>query len=480
MDAEQISGRRLGVGGYVVGNPAPTVALRASVYVVFSLVVLLVFVFLGETEFSVYFAASIAITSALIVERSNRDRPQSKLITIFFWLAAGHAIYGYWAAGNSTDAIWMVSSAELMFRRSLLVIAATLLVAAFTYDVALRSPALWAERFGRYVRVSEERLILAARGLALLGILCVLYVIVTAGFMPMLAADPGRARYISDDLGPAYLRYAWVLSKGLDLLACSVPLVLFSGLIYRRKVDLLIGVLGILGILVTLQRAHLISVFVVLMLTISFVKGKVPRKYVGYLMILVAAYYGSELVFLNAIGESSGGGATKIALLSALPEVRDLGWTMSLVGDERFYGLTFVEPMILGSGIATDFRTHYALGNITARLIGLQRSETGGLRITVAGEGYLNFGALGCLVIGVVFGLLCTSLSRVSGVLLKNRDLASSYLVAVLFVWLCFWLYLAGTEATGVVKNGLTFVFALFLLARVRRGEAAQGGAPNV
>src|SRR5258708_5033889 len=308
MDAEQISGRRLGVGGYVVGNPAPTVALRASVYVVFSLVVLLVFVFLGETEFSVYFAASIAITSALIVERSNRDRPQSKLITIFFWLAAGHAIYGYWAAGNSTDAIWMVSSAELMFRRSLLVIAATLLVAAFTYDVALRSPALWAERFGRYVRVSEERLILAARGLALLGILCVLYVIVTAGFMPMLAADPGRAGYISVDLGPALLRYGWVLSKGLDLLACSVPLVLFSGLIYRRKVDLLIGVLGILGILVTLQRAHLISVFVVLMLTISFVKGKVPRKYVGYLMILFSAYYGSELVFLNAIGESSGGG----------------------------------------------------------------------------------------------------------------------------------------------------------------------------
>ena len=61
-------------------------------------------------------------------------------MTFFFWLAAGHAVYGYWAARNSTDRIAIGNDAQQMFRRALFVIAATLLVAAITYDVALRLP----------------------------------------------------------------------------------------------------------------------------------------------------------------------------------------------------------------------------------------------------------------------------------------------------------------------------------------------------
>lgn len=143
--------------------------MRASVYAVISLAAVLVLVTLGETEFSVYFAASLAIASAIIVQHSNRGRARSTFMTVFFWLAALHAIYGYWAAGNSTDAIWIGSSAEQWYRRSLLVIAATMAVAAFTYDLAVRYPSAWAQRFGGRVRVSEERLIRLARGFGLLG-----------------------------------------------------------------------------------------------------------------------------------------------------------------------------------------------------------------------------------------------------------------------------------------------------------------------
>jgi len=74
-----------------------------------------------------------------------------------------------------------------------------------------------------------------------------------------------------------------------------------------------------------------------------------------------------------------------------MPEVRDLGWVMSVAGEKRFYGLTFLVPMIPGPGIATDFKQKYGLSFITIRLMGIQE----GLRITLPGEGYLNFGALG-------------------------------------------------------------------------------------
>jgi hypothetical protein len=446
-------------------NTAPNAALRASAYTAFSLAIVLTYVFVGGTKFSLWVAVCVAVASALVVQRSDRVQSAPRLITFFFWIAAGHAVFGYWAAGNSTDVIWINSNSEPMFRRALFVIAATLLVAAFTYDVARGSRSAWVQRFGRHVRASEEGLIRGARGFVLLGALCVVYLVVAVGFMPFLAANPGTERYIFTELGPAYWKYDWLRLRGLELLGCSVPLVLFSGVIYRKKRDLLIGTVGILGVLVTLQRGTLISVFVTLILTISFVKGKFPRRYLGYLAALVAAYYGSQIIALNALGESAPSGAVESATLSALPEVRDLGWVMSVAGEKRFYGATFAVPMVIAPGVATDFKTRYGLGYVTARLLGAQE----GLRITLPGEGYLNFGALGFLVIGVVLGILCAALSHLSRTLLKNRDLASSYLIATLFVWLCFWLYMGGTANAGTVKNELILVLAMFFLARARR-----------
>ena len=240
-------------------NTALQTALKASVYAVLSLMLVLAFVFAGGTEFSLWLAVCAAVVSVLVVQRSDRGRSARRLVTFFFWLAAGHAVFGYWAAGNSTDVIWIASNSEQMFRRALFVIAATLLVAAFTYDVTPRFPSAWAQRFGRQVRVSEEKLIRAARGLVMLGALCIAYLVVAVGFMPFLAANPSTERYILANLGPAYSGYDWLRLRGLELLGCSLPLVLFSGVNYRRKLDLLIGVLGILAILVTLQRGTLID-----------------------------------------------------------------------------------------------------------------------------------------------------------------------------------------------------------------------------
>jgi NhaP-type Na+/H+ or K+/H+ antiporter len=69
---------------------------------------------------------------------------------------------------------------------------------------------------------------------------------------------------------------------------------------------------------------------------------------------------------------------------------------------------------------------------------------------------------------GTIFGALCGFLSHLNTVLLQKRDLASSYLAASLFLWICFWFYLAGTEATGAVRNGLTVLVVMFFVARVR------------
>jgi len=256
------------------------------------------------------------------------------------------------------------------------------------------------------------------------------------------------------------------MDKGRDLLVCSGPLVLFSAFARRRKADWVVGAGAVSALVITLDRARLISLFVVLLLTLALTTGRLPRKLLVVIGLLIALYYGSQLVFLNAIGDHAGAGAAKGAVLSGFPEVRDFGWTISLLHERRFYGMTLVEPLALGYWTAADFKERYGLGNVTARLIGVPRSETGGLRITLAGEGYVNFGEFGCVIVGCAFGFGCAFISGFAEELLRRPDPVFGYLVAMLFVWLCFWLYLAGTESTGVIKNGLVFVVVMLFLSR--------------
>lgn len=449
-------------------------ALRASLYATVSVAVTMIVLAFGGNEFSPYLASTAAISAAVLVSRSNRARPQSGLITLFFWLAAAHAICGYWAAGSTTLQIWIGSNAGRMFRLSFLVIAVTLLIAAFTYDVALQFPPVLIRNSCLRLQVSEQRLIRLARLFLFVGCLLMAYVAVGIGFMPLLSSNPGAARYLSPDLTDKYEQYAWLMNLALDFLASSTPLLLFSAVQFRRISDALLGVAGVCGVLFSLRRANLISVVIVLLLVIGFMRERFPRRYLAYLAVLIIGYFGSQLIFLGAVGDAADRQTAISASLSGLPEVRDLGWVMSLLGGRRLEGATFLSfvPLL---GRVSDLKTQDSLVEITKRLIGMDAmGVTGGLRITLAGEGFLNFGALGCLIVGMVFGGLCSFLYHVKHALLKRRDLACCYLAASLFVWLCFWLYLAGTEATGVIRNGLFLSLAMFHLSRLAPGSGGM------
>jgi oligosaccharide repeat unit polymerase len=467
------------VRNYAAFEDAGDLPLRVFAYAAIIFSTLLALVLVGDTEIAVYLAPFLLAAAAFVVWRCNQDRKYSRLITLFFALAVVHSLFGYWAASNSTGVIWIGSNAEQMFHRSLFVIATTLLAAAFAYDIGLRYPPKRAQRFCVRLDISEHKLIVVARRLLILGCLLETFVIVAAGFMPILTSDPGVSRYLSPDLTNKYKEFEWILYLALDLLACTMPIVLFSGLVNRKNLDRLLALAGFLGVIVTLRRSYLISLIAVLLLTVAFVKGKFPRRYAAYLALLVLSYFASQLILLNTIGEPLNDKTATSATLSGLPEVRDLGWVMSLMRDKRLYGATFVSLVPL-LGRVSDFKSEYGLVETTTQLIGLDgMAMTGGLRITVGGEGFLNFGAVGCLFMGAIFGYLCSRLSHLNEVLMKKRDLASSYLAASLFLWLCFWFYLAGTEATGAVRNGLMLIVVMFYLARVRSDGRPIAPAAN-
>ena len=93
-------------------------ALRASGYAVICLAAVLTLILVDGTVACVVLATAFALGSALVVQCGNREEHGSGLITVFFWLAAAHAIGGYWAAGATVNEIWIGTDAVLMFRRS--------------------------------------------------------------------------------------------------------------------------------------------------------------------------------------------------------------------------------------------------------------------------------------------------------------------------------------------------------------------------
>jgi len=157
---------------------------------------------------------------------------------------------------------------------------------------------------------------------------------------------------------------------------------------------------------------------------------------------------------------------------SALPEVRDLGWMMS-INDEKWYGMTFLQAVLPIPSFVSEFSHEHSLRQITTRAIGLDvEGQTGGLRLTLAGESYFNFGYFGVAVVGFLFGLACAVLDAAVAQLKNTDGIAGIYLSALLFSWLCFWLYLAGTQAAATIKIGL--ILMIFVLFFSRQRSAPQ------
>jgi hypothetical protein len=120
-----------------------------------------------------------------------------------------------------------------------------------------------------------------------------------------------------------------------------------------------------------------------------------------------------------------------------------------------------------------DFSQKYKLGEITIRLMQLENDrKTGGLRMTLAGEAYMNFGFFGVAVLGFLFGVGCALVDNLSRWARARNNLGTSYAASLLFVWLCFWIYLSGSGMAAALKTSLALAFLMFFFSRKKPGAA--------
>jgi hypothetical protein len=427
-------------------------------------------------------ATGVALLSGtIIIVRSAASEilaTKHTLCVLFFSLGVGHICLGYILADLTTEHTSILSNAGVFYSKAMLINSIGIFAGAIGYAWKLRRQGVSAIR-GFPMAVNRDLaekffLFLSLAGSALMFF--AYWKLGAAEFLSQPTKWPFM-RYVTSDLLGGSATDEWLVNRAMDLLTVSLPFILNGAAKRPRPTRILAALIGSVALLLPLRRANLLAVLLVLLVLVGIERRTVyqlTRKAIAYIAVL---YLISQCIFLIAAFEA---GFTPLGVLTvsstALPEVRDLGWTLSLLNGESLDGTTFIQALIPLPSIVSDWSSAHSLRAISTKLIGLDETgQTGGLRLTIMGEGYINFGYLGVIAVGFLWGLAvgwCEKLLRKTG---GHKPALLNYGAALCFVWICFLGYLAGTQAAASIKVGTLLLFGVAWTSQLRFEKLPAG-----
>ncbi len=371
------------------------------------------------------------------------------MLRVTFAALACHAVIGWMVAEPSASAIWIGTGGAQLYATAFFVVSLGLLAGAFGFSIAnqrqLSLPTFDEDRF----RVISRRLALLGAG----GMFVVYYSLHALPWQIDLLTI-GSTRYITGIT-------EWVINRFMDLLTITVPVLFLFG--KREKVY---GLIGLFGLLMPFRRANIMAVLLLIAICWSIRHNRFKPLLVC-IALAVSIYASSQLLYFGILARKVDTHESIAALGSALPEVRDLGWMVQLTDGHRWWGATFVQPVLPLPSFIVPWVQEHSLRSVSTRLIGLDRENTGGLRLTLAGESFLNFGFFGVLVVCFAWGLAMRWIDSAIRSALPNRRL-HVYLVSLMLSWVAFWIYLGGSQASGIIKAGIGICAILLIITRSR------------
>jgi hypothetical protein len=373
------------------------------------------------------------------------------VLRLVFVLLALHVMVGYLIASSSVP--WIASGTldDRAFSLSFVVIASGLMVASFAFR-------LCAPCKGWLPRVDTEKLVKVAKWMTVGATVGIFYFYDRNKLLPWQAniLSMGELRYRVSGLDE------WLIHRSTDVLMITVPLLfLFKG---TAK---LFSLVGLLGLAITFTRAPILAVILVVVLSNVIRTGKLG-KLVLTVGVALSVYAASQLFYFGLLrGEIAPQDAYR-SMASGLPEVRDLGWILWLNGHDMHWGTTLVQSLLPIPSFMSPWIQEHGLRGLTTRMIGSDWDEMGGLRITLAGEGYLNFGVLGAIALSGFWGW---GMRKISGVIKAAGETGAAvdaYFAALLVSWMAFWLHLGGSQASGVARSSALLLAAMLYICRLR------------
>jgi len=416
-------------------------------------------------------------TVSLVRQTAGRRLGTTKtLCVLFFWFAVVHIVFGYTLADLTTEHTSIRSNPETIYATAMLINCIGLFAGAVGYAWKLNYGGSSTIRgFPLAINIDlAERLF---RIILLIGSGLMFFVYWKLGAAEYLS-EPAKwpvMRYITSDILSGSAKEEWLVNRAMDLLTVSLPFVLFGAWKRPRILRILPALIGCAALLLPLRRANLLAVALAVLILVGIERSNVYQLTRKVLVCVAIIYIVSQCIFLIGIIAMDVSPRQVVMISStALPEVRDLAWTLSLLHGESLNGTTFAQALIPLPSIASDWSSSHSLRAISTKLIGLdETSETGGLRLTIIGEGYINFGYVGAIAVGFLWGLAvgwCELVIQATG---KNKPGFMNYGAALCFVWICFLVYLAGTQAAASIKVGAMVVLGVAWVSR-ERSEAAE------
>ena len=411
---------------------------------------------------------TIGVTRHAALQRLGTTRT---LCVLFFSLAVMHILFGFLVAGLTTEHTSILSNDDIFFSQSMLINSVGLFAGALGYCCSLggRSSDLIP---GIPVLVDKRIAGGIFRLLLILGSAAMFFAYWKLGFFDYIS-EPAKwpfMRYITSDIIGGTAADEWTVNRAMDLISVPLPFVLFCSVKRRSITGILLSILGYLALFLPLRRANLLAVTLTFLILLAIERQDMYRVTRKVLACAAVLYIVSQCIFLLGIFESDATPRQVLTVAStALPEVRDLGWTISLLDGESLHGVTFAQALIPLPSISSDWSSSHSLRAISTKLIGMDETgQTGGLRLTIFGEGYINFGYFGAIGVGFLWGLAvgwCEKLLQATG---KHRTDFANYTTVMCFVWICFLVYLAGTQAAATVKVGGLLVLGVAWASKYR------------
>ena len=399
-------------------------------------------------------------------------------VTIFFSFAVMHAILGYYSASPTT--VYLIrpgSNIYGTFEQSFLIASVGLasIMAGFVVGIRRRTPPVLTRILQRLETVDITQMSHRARVLVLIALPAIAYVFWQVGEIPILADNPGRARFLQF-LRPEFQRVAWIQNRCVDIFQVAVPCLLIRFIGGKRSVlDVILIGLGLFSGISVVQRGPVISIIV----TVALVQ--LTGKKLKTLFLLSPVFLGLYLTTQYLITRWQGGFGLRMALElygQGLPEIRDLAWYLSSAGERLLWGKTFLGTLIPLPSFLTDVQQAMKLRNVTFDAIGLPLdAPNGGIRILFAGECYANFGYAGVIVLCFLYGLCCAAIAVAFRYFenVKPRPQGALFVLGSLWVLLSFWLYLGGTNISGMIRFQLILLVALLWRLKPRGQETREG-----
>ncbi|HBS1998106.1 TPA: oligosaccharide repeat unit polymerase [Klebsiella quasipneumoniae subsp. quasipneumoniae] len=255
--------------------------------------------------------------------------------------------------------------------------------------------------------------VLYLMSLGLMGLILVLYIAIGVPF-----GDSRIFALLNPALRP-------IINFGTSLFNFLLSIYLISAIITRKKKFYIITLLVVILSLWSGARGSLLNPIVMAVAIISMTnKNKKIFKYVFgaviifLILMLMKAIRDGQLLeegldFNNMLFETFFG--------NTFSDLRDFTWIYSWWNGEFLYGKTIFAGVIsFVPSFISEYRELWGWGRWSTSLVNLDSSIHGGLRPTVFGEAYFNFGIVGVIALGFFLGL---NISRLDKIIYIKRNI---------------------------------------------------------